>query len=229
MADRPFDVVTFDCYGTLIDWEHGIRSAFAAEAAKLGRPLDTAAAVRLYVESEAAVEAEGYRSYREVLAESARRVAARLGWPLPAERAGFLAESLPAWPQFPDTNAALRRLTAAGYRLGILSNVDEDLLAWSRRHLTAHFEIIVTAEAVRAYKPAPAHFEAAARLIGEAPWLHAAQSYYHDVVPGRALGRPVAWINRKREAPAGSARPQAEFATLTGLADWLAPEVGPVP
>jgi 2-haloalkanoic acid dehalogenase type II len=223
MADRPFDVVTFDCYGTLIDWERGIRNAFAAEAVKIGRPVDTAAAVRLYVEIEREVEQGPYRPYREVLAETARRVAARLGWPLPSGRAGFLAESLPAWPQFPDVNPALRRLVAAGYRLGILSNVDDDLLAWSRRHLMAMFEIIVTAQQVRSYKPAHGHFLAARALIRELPWLHAAQSYFHDVVPCAALEIPVAWINRKREAPAGPAKPDRELPTLKGLADWLAP------
>jgi 2-haloalkanoic acid dehalogenase type II len=223
MADRPFDVVTFDCYGTLIDWERGIRNAFAAEAVKIGRPVDAAAAVRLYVEIEREVEQEPYRLYREVLAETARRVAARLGWPLPPDRAGFLAESLPAWPQFPDVNHALRRLVAAGYRLGILSNVDDDLLAWSRRHIMAMFEIVVTAQQVRSYKPAHGHFLAARALIGEQPWLHAAQSYVHDVVPCRELEIPVAWINRKREAPAGPARPDRELPTLKELADWLAP------
>lgn len=223
MADRPFDIVTFDCYGTLIDWERGIRNAFAAEATKLGQRVDVAAAVRLYVEIEAEVESQAYRPYREVLAETGRQVAARLGWPLPSERAAFLAESLPAWPQFPDTNAALRRLAAAGYRLGILSNVDDDLLAWSRRHLMVPFEIAVTAEQVRAYKPAPSHFLTARGLVGPAPWLHAAQSYFHDVVPARALDIPVAWINRKREAAAGAVRPDREFPTLEGLADWLAP------
>jgi len=223
LADRPFDVVTFDCYGTLIDWERGIRNAFAAEAVKIGHPVDTAAAVRLYTEIEAVVEQEAYRPYREVLAETARRVAARLGWPLPPEHAGFLAESLPAWPQFSDTNSALRRLVAAGYRLGILSNVDDDLLAWSRRHLVAMFEVVVTAQQVLAYKPAPAHFEAARVLIAGAPWLHAAQSYYHDITPCHALRIPCAWINRKSEAPTGPARPDREVSTLKGLADWLAP------
>jgi 2-haloalkanoic acid dehalogenase type II len=223
MAERPFDVVTFDCYGTLIDWERGIRNAFAAEAVKIGHPVDTAAAVRLYGEIEREVEHGPYRPYREVLAETARRVAARLAWPLPPGRASFLAESVPAWPQFPDVNAALRLLVTAGYRLGILSNVDDDLLAWSRRHLTATFEVIATAQQVRSYKPAHGHFLAARALIGAEPWLHAAQSYFHDVVPCRELEIPVAWINRKREAPAGPAKPDREFPTLKGLADWLTP------
>jgi 2-haloalkanoic acid dehalogenase type II len=223
LTERPWDVVTFDCYGTLIDWESGIRTAFSALAAAVRLPVDVDAALALYIEVEAAVEAEAYQSYRAVLAETARRIAARLGWRLPPERADFLADSLPAWPPFPDTNPALRRLTDAGYQLGILSNVDDDLLAWSRRHLAAFFEVVVTAEQVGSYKPAPGHFTAARSLIGERRWLHAAQSYFHDVVPARALGIPVAWINRKEQTAPDGGKPDREFSTLTGLADWLAP------
>ena len=221
--DQPYDVITFDCYGTLIDWERGVRDGFAAAAAASGRPVDTSAAMRLFTETEPVVQAEAFRSYRDVLAETGRRVAVRLGWALPAARAGFLAESILGWTPFPDTNAALRRLAGAGYRLGILSNVDDDLLAWTRRHLAAPFDLIVTAEQVRSYKPAPGHFLAARARIGSRPWLHAAQSYFHDVTPCRALGIPCAWINRKGEAPGGAARPDREFPTLTALAEWLAP------
>jgi 2-haloacid dehalogenase/putative hydrolase of the HAD superfamily len=223
---RLYDVVTFDCYGTLIDWETGISGALLAAAAADGVRLDRAAVLEAYAALEPQVEAEGHRRYREVLAETARRVAARLGWRLAGARATFLAESLPAWPPFPDTNPALERLTAAGYRLGILSNVDDDLLAATRRHFTVDFELLVTAEQVGSYKPAPAHFTAARERIGGRPWLHAAQSYFHDVVPCRALGIPVAWINRKRETPSGTARPDRECPTLVALADWLAPSEG---
>ena len=223
MSDRPYDVITFDCYGTLIDWEGGIRDAFSAAAFSMHLPVDPEAAVRLYVEIEAAVEAGPYRRYRAVLTETARRIATRLGWPLPESRAGFLAESMPAWPPFPDTNPALRRLTDAGYRLGILSNVDDDLLAWTRRHLAVPFEIVVTAQQAGSYKPAPRHFTMAREVIGGRPWLHAAQSYFHDVIPARALSIPVAWINRKGEAAADGGKPDREFRTLTQLADWLAP------
>jgi 2-haloalkanoic acid dehalogenase type II len=220
MADaRPYDVVTFDCYGTLIDWERGIREALA----RIGARPDPAAALAAYHEIEPVVEAETYRSYREVLTETTRRVAARLGWPVDDGRASLVAESLPGWPPFPDTNAALERLASAGYRLGILSNVDDDLLAGTRRHLRAPFDIVITAQQVRAYKPAPAHFETARRRVEGRRWLHAAQSYFHDVVPARAQAVPVAWINRKDERPGGEARPDREFRTLAELADWLAP------
>ena len=223
MSDRAYDVVTFDCYGTLIDWERGIRDAFSAAAFAMRLPMDPEAAVRLYVEIEAAVEAGAYRRYHAVLAETARRIATRLGWPLPESRAGFLAESMPAWPPFPDTNPALRRLVDAGYRLGILSNVDDDLLAWTRRHLAVPFEIVITAQQAGSYKPTPRHFTMARELIGGVPWLHAAQSYFHDVIPARALGIPVAWINRKSETAPDGGKPDRECRTLTELADWLAP------
>jgi 2-haloalkanoic acid dehalogenase type II len=233
MGPGPYDVISFDCFGTLIDWERGIREAFTAEAMRLGAPVDTDRVLALFAEIEPVVEAEPFRLYREVLAETARRIAARLNWPLPAGRAAFLAESVPYWRPFPDTNRGLMRLTSAGYELGILSNVDDDLLAWTRRHLMAFFEIVVTAQQVESYKPAHPHFIAARGLIGSRRWLHAAQSYFHDVVPARALGIPVAWINR---APAGASadghkgdatfdgdKPDYAFPTLADLADWLAP------
>ena len=169
---------------------------------------------------EAAVEAERYRSYREVLTESTRRVARQLGWALPEARAGFLAESLPFWIPFPDTNPALERLFKAGYQLGILSNVDDDLLAATRKHFTVPFDPVVTAQQVGSYKPADGHFVTARQRVGGRRWLHAARSHFHDVTPCRRLGVPVAWINRGSE-PGREPRPDRELATLAALADWL--------
>jgi len=220
-AARPYDVITFDCYGTLIDWDGGIADAFARTIAETGGRLDSARVLEVYEEVEAEVEAERYRSYREVLTESARRVARRLDWALPESRVGFLAESLPRWSPFPDTNAALERLFKAGYQLGILSNVDDDLLSGTRRHFTVPFDLIVTAQQVRSYKPAAGHFLAARQRIGDRRWLHAAQSHFHDVTPARRLGVPTAWINRKRLVR-GEPRPDRELSTLGELADWLA-------
>jgi 2-haloalkanoic acid dehalogenase type II len=148
-------------------------------------------------------------------------VAKRFGWTPAPERARGLAESLPGWKPFPDTNPALERLVSAGHRLGILSNVDDDLLAGTLRHFTVPFDLLVTAQQVRSYKPAPGHFETARRRIGRSRWLHAAQSHFHDVVPCRALGIPVAWINRKGESGREDVRPDIEVSTLAGLADRL--------
>jgi 2-haloalkanoic acid dehalogenase type II len=218
---RLYDVITFDCYGTLIDWEGGISHAFARQAEGIARHLDQAQMLKAYSEIEPSVEAVPYRPYREVLTETAQQVAARLGWQLSQASARFLPESLPSWPPFADTNAALERLAAAGYRLGILSNIDDDLLASTRCHLTVSFDLIVTAQQVGSYKPAHGHFTEARRRLGGKRWLHAAQSYFHDVIPARALGIPVAWINRKYEASSDAGRADREFHTLTALADWL--------
>jgi 2-haloalkanoic acid dehalogenase type II len=218
---RTYDVVTFDCYGTLIDWRTGISAAFTSAAARDGRAFDRIEVLTAYAEIEPVVEAEAYRSYRDVLTETARRVAERLGWPLSRTDAAFLPESLAAWPPFPDTNPALERLVSAGYRLGILSNVDDDLLEATRRHFTVTFDTIVTAQQVGSYKPAHGHFITAHQRLGEMRWLHAAQSYFHDVVPARALGIPVAWINRHHEAASNGGQADREFGNLTELADWL--------
>jgi 2-haloalkanoic acid dehalogenase type II len=220
---RRWDVVTFDCYGTLIDWDRGIAAAFRAALAADRVSLDLHRVLAAYHELEPVVQAETFRNYRDVLTETARRVAARLGWALPETRARFLPESLPGWTPFADTNAALERIARAGCRLGILSNVDDDLLAGTRRHFTAAFdpELIITAQQVRAYKPAAAHFEAARARLGGQRWLHTAQSYFHDVVPARNLDIPVAWINRKGETPPQPSGAVAEFRTLSEFADWM--------
>jgi 2-haloalkanoic acid dehalogenase type II len=220
-----FDFVTFDCYGTLIDWEGGIAGAFAAKAESLGRKApDRRDVIAAYHAAEPEVEAAAYRPYREILAATAVRVASRLGWGLAQKEASFLAESLPSWKPFSDTNAALTRLSKAGIRLGILSNVDDDLLSGTRRHFEVSFDLIVTAQRVRSYKPGHAHFTTArAELPPGAHWLHAAQSYFHDVVPAKALGIPVAWINRKGESAGPAGPPDRELSDMTGLADWLAP------
>jgi 2-haloalkanoic acid dehalogenase type II len=216
-----FELITFDCYGTLIDWERGIASAFQREAGRSGAAPDAGAIIAAYHADEPLVESTSYLPYRDVLTETARRVAARLGLPVEPGRAAFLAESLPQWQPFADTNQALGRL-ARQYRLGILSNVDDDLLAMTRRHFSVEFDIIVTAEQVGSYKPAHNHFLEARRRAGEARWLHAAQSYFHDVVPARALDIPVAWVNRKQEQPlAGGPLPDVEVVNLTELADRL--------
>jgi 2-haloalkanoic acid dehalogenase type II len=221
---RRYDVLTFDCYGTLVDWERGIAEALERAAGADGVTLDRAAALRAYHEIEPRVQAERYRRYREVLALTARAVAERLGWPLAPGREAFLPESLPTWPPFPDTNGALRRLRDAGHRLAILSNVDDDLLAGTRRQLDVAFDFVVTAQQVGSYKPAPGHFAAARERIGAARWLHVAQSYFHDVQPARALGIASAWINRKGERPLDDRGPDHQFRTLAEAADFLTKE-----
>ena len=218
---HKFDIVTFDCYGTLIDWESDISDDFLPSAREDGIALQREQILRAYALVEPLVEREQYRRYREVLTECATRVARALGWPLAYERATFLAGSLPQWKPFTDTNAGLERLREAGYKLGILSNIDNDLLASTRKHFTVGFDLIITAEQVKSYKPGHAHFLSAKELIGDARWLHAAQSNFHDIVPCNALGIPNAWVNRRRETPLPGGNPSFEVKDLAGLADAL--------
>jgi 2-haloalkanoic acid dehalogenase type II len=206
--ERRYDIITFDCYGTLIDWESGIADAFREAGVDLPRE----ELLLTYATVEPMVERERYRPYREVLAETASRIAKRDG--------AFLAESLPRWKPFPDTNAALERLRDAGHRLGILSNVDDDLLAATRRHFTVHFDLVITAQQVRSYKPAHGHFEAARAAIGGDRWLHAAQSNFHDIAPATELGIANAWVNRHGQT--GGVKPTYEVRDLAGLAELLA-------
>jgi 2-haloalkanoic acid dehalogenase type II len=224
-AMKPgFEIVTFDCYGTLIDWESGISEAFLGAAAAAGLTLDRRQLLEAHAEIEPQVQSAGYRSYRDVLAETAIRMADRLGWSLDPAQAVFLPESLPGWSAFEDTGEALERMVAAGIGLGILSNIDDVLLDGTLSQLEVPFEFLITAESLRSYKPAAAHFEAARERVGERRWLHAAQSYFHDIEPAKAQGLEVAWVNRKNEQPGGSARPDIEVRTLAELADHL---VGP--
>ncbi len=211
-----FDIITFDCYGTLIDWESGIAGAFERIAPELPRD----AVLRAYSSIEPIVEAEQYRRYRDVLAETAFRVGDAFGRHISDPT--FLAGSLPSWKPFADTNPALERLRGAGYRLGILSNVDRDLLAETRRHFTVDFDLVITAEDAGSYKPAPGHFVMARERIGDARWLHAAQSNYHDVVPVNAMGVPTAWVNRRTGTPLPGGVPTYEVRDIAELAALLA-------
>lgn len=210
---RRYDIITFDCYGTLIDWEAGIREAFATQG------LDPGNALAHYARIEPQVEHESYRSYREVLTLTAARVAEALGRSI--QTPSFLADSLPRWRPFADTNPALERLRAAGIGLGILSNVDDDLIAATRKHFTVPFDLVITAQQVRSYKPGAAHFTTARERIGDARWLHAAQSDFHDIVPTNALGIDNAWINRHGEKPLAGGVPNFEFRDLAAFAEAM--------
>lgn len=217
------ELITFDCYGTLVDWRSGIRDAFH-EHVPASRATDQDELFAAYAEAEKAIEARAYRPYRQVLRETARDVADRFGWTLPEEGPGFLPDSLPSWPVFPDVGPALRRLADAGLRLGIVSNVDDDLLAGSLRRLPVSIDLTVTAEKVRSYKPDPAHFRAALDAVdGETGRLvHVAQSHFHDLQAAVPLAIAVVWVNREDEAlPAGCPEPAAEVGTVAHAVDWI--------
>ena len=218
--------VTFDCYGTLVDWEQGMVRAMASVA-----PGQERALLDAYHRLEAEVEAERpFRSYRAVLAETFRRAARRLGITLPAGAETILAETLPDWPVFPDVAPALTAVRAAGWRLAILSNVDRDLLAGTRQRILVTFDAVVTAEDVQAYKPAPDHFHTFRQSYGvdKEDWVHVARSRFHDIEPATRLGIRCVWINRGGE-PGDPSLPAATLPDLTGLPSTVSQVGSPGP
>ena len=227
---QKYDVVTFDCYGTLIDWEAGVRTAFERLLGKklVSGSMEDERLFEIYEQEERRIEAGlPFRPYREIMSLSARVVAKKLGEEIQPGFGDTFADELPRWKPFPETNSALKRI-AVNHQLGILSNVDDDLLKKTSRHFTVPFAIIVTAQRVQSYKPNPKHFEEAKRMIGPSKrWLHVAGSLYHDIMPASALGIPSVWVNR-HGSPVGSIATQPlvkEVRSLTKLADWLEPQV----
>lgn len=227
-----FEALTFDCYGTLIDWERGIlehiRPILAAHG--VADPGDDALLER-FAEEESAVEAGAFVPYREVLRRVAARLGAGLGFAPTPEEADAFAGSVAAWPPFPDTAPALQAL-ARRYRLAVLSNVDDDLFAGSAARLGVAFDTVVTAAQVESYKPAPAHFHEGLRRLGlpASRVLHVAQSLYHDIAPARTLGFACVWVNRRRGRPGGGATtparatPDLEVPDLATLARLAGPD-----
>lgn len=219
-----YEWITFDCYGTLIDWETGICGAFERVLRNAGVPFDRKRILDLYARYEQEEE-QVYKRYRDVLTRVGRKICVELG--IRISHYDFLVQSLPRWRPFNDTNAALERL-AKESKLGILSNVDSDLLSETRKHFTVPFDLIVTAENVASYKPGMPHFQEARKKIREASWIHAAQSFFHDIVPCNRLRIDSAWINRKQEPPFDkSIRPLIETRDLAGLVKWMGDGSGP--
>ena len=208
-----YDALSFDCYGTLIDWETGIASVLAPWAREAGLDLTDEELLLAYGENEERVERENPTAlYPTILAESFRRIGANLGAEVSDEWANRLGASVPSWPAFPDSHAALVSL-AERYKLIIVSNVHRDGFAASNARLDVRFDKIITAEDVGAYKPAPNHFEALDAALAElnvprARLLHVAQSLFHDHVPAKRYGLASVWINRRHDRPGWGATPE---------------------
>jgi 2-haloacid dehalogenase len=214
--------VTFDCYGTLIDWESGVHDAFQKEADRDGFTVDKNALAPQFLQTSREIQGGSYELYAEVLRRTAVRVAKELGWDLEPSRSGFLPNSVPSWPPFRETNAQLERF-AKKYEMGILSNIDDKLLGSTRRHFRADFDLVVTAQQVRSYKPDPAHFKECQRRIGgKTGWVHIASGYETDVDPCLKLKIPVIWVNRHGEQlESGQKKPTEEVKTLRDAAKLL--------
>jgi 2-haloacid dehalogenase/putative hydrolase of the HAD superfamily len=214
--------VTFDVYGTLIDWESGVADAFEREASRDGFTIDRDEVIRHFHEVSREVEGGSYELYAEVLRRTALEVAKRIEWPLEPSRSGFLPDSVQRWPPFKETQAQLNKFKKK-FQVGLISNIDDKLLGQTRRHIAIDYDLVVTAQQVRSYKPDPAHFKECARRVGgKKGWLHIASSYYHDVEPCLKEKVPVIWVNRKKEQlEPGRKKPTEETKTLLEAAKLL--------
>ncbi|HSB38639.1 MAG TPA: HAD-IA family hydrolase [Gaiellaceae bacterium] len=200
---------TFDCYGTLIDWNGGIR-------AQLERVFGEESAGELlqrYHELEPQLEADGTLTYREVMTEAMRRLGASDG------EEDAVAQSLPAWTPFPEVPAALMGARGRGWKLAILSNTDRDYIDASLAQLGVPFELAIVASEIGSYKPSLGHWHAFEEHVGRLPDVHVAASLFHDVAPANELGVPSIWINRLGERP--GPQPTRELPDLNGLGETL--------
>ncbi|HEV2470657.1 MAG TPA: haloacid dehalogenase type II [Candidatus Sulfotelmatobacter sp.] len=212
-----FEILTFDCYGTLIDWETGILSSIQRIFSAHGKRIDDAAVLERYGEFEAEAESGAFQPYRDVLASVVRQFGRELGFTPSAEEERALAASLPSWRPWPDTVAALQRLKTR-FRLAILSNVDDDLFAGTRPQLKVEFDEVITAGQAHAYKPSPRIFEMALDRINTPTErvLHVGQSIYHDVIPAQKQGMATVWVNRpSRRAGVGAVKSASAQPDLT--------------
>jgi 2-haloacid dehalogenase len=214
--------VTFDVYGTLIDWETGVYDAFTAEAERDGFTIERDELITLFYETQRQIMAGSYELYAEVLRRTAVQIAKKLGWPLEPSRSGFLPDSVQRWPPFKETNSVLAKI-AKKYKIGLISNIDDKLLGLTRRHIPLDFDLVVTAQQVRSYKPDPAHFvECERRIGGKKGWVHVAASYYYDVEPCIKRKIPIVWVNRsKQQLEANQKKPDAEVHTLREAAKLI--------
>jgi 2-haloacid dehalogenase len=215
---------TFDCYGTLIDWNAGI----GAVLEQLWGVEQAPRLLERYHALEPEVEAEEYRTYGEVLTLTLERIAEEVGYGIPEGESGMLAQSLPEWPPFAEVPDTLRELRHRGWNLVILSNSDRRLIVESEKRIGVPFDLLIVAEDVKSYKPAPAHWERFFELTtaDKEHHVHVAASLFHDIAPTRELGLRNVWINRLGEQ--ADPEPDRELTDLSALPDTL-DELVPTP
>ena len=225
---RGVEVLTFDCYGTLIDWETGLWQSLEPLFRRYGVDVASERALELYADLESDIERGEYRPYREVLEAVLIGMGDRLRFTPSSSDVERFSRSVADWPAFSDSAGALEALRTR-YKLAVVSNVDDDLFVHAARRLAVPFDWVVTAQHARAYKPSHSVFRTALALIGVAPdrILHVAQSLYHDVAPASALGLSTVWVNRRHgrpgfgATPPSDARPDFEVPDLWSLARTL--------
>jgi 2-haloacid dehalogenase len=226
---HAFDALTFDCYGTLIDWEAGILAGLRTALGPYGTDAPEGDLLERFANAEATLESGPYLRYREILGRSAEAIGRSLGVTIGAEDAAAFGGSVADWPAFPDSHDALALLKAR-YRLGVLTNCDDDLFAASNRRLGVDFDWIVTAQQVGSYKPDERNFRALIERLGRdgvppERILHVAQSLFHDHAPAQRLGLSSIWIDRRHGRSGGGATPPSlarPDATYPSMADFAA-------
>ena len=220
-----YEVLSFDCYGTLIDWESGLLTALEPALTAHGLTVPDQTVLELFARLETRETQSSYRPYAEILGDVMAGLGRELGFTPTGPDLGLLADSLADWPVFADTREALAAL-AARYRLAIISNIDDALFAHSARRLGVSFDWVVTAQQVRSYKPSVNNFQQALARFGvpRERVLHVAQSLFHDIGPAASLGLSTVWVNRRKgrpgsgATPAAAARPDLEVPDLRSLA-----------
>lgn len=225
---EQYQVLTFDCYGTLIDWEGGVLAALHTILASHNIQIEDEKILELFAEFESAEEEE-YKSYREVLKGVVRRFGDRFHFQPSVAQQEALPTSIQHWQPFPDTVEALKQLKQR-FKLVIISNVDDDLFAGTAEHLQVEFDQVITAQQVKSYKPSLNNFQVAFDRIGlpKAQILHVAASLYHDIAPANALELANVWVNRRvgmtgsGAAKEAIAQPNLEVPNLRVLADLIA-------
>jgi 2-haloacid dehalogenase/putative hydrolase of the HAD superfamily len=212
---KDISFVTFDVYGTLIDWEDGAYQAFIKEAERDDFSISKDELVPLFLQHQRDIMGGSYELYAEVLRRTAIAVARDLGWALEPSRAQFLPDSVQRWKPFKETVPALKKVNKAK-NIGLISNIDDKLLGQTRRHFGMDFDLVVTAQQVRSYKPDGSHFKECERRLGQKKgWVHIASSYYHDIEPCLKAKVPVIWVNRKGEQlESGAKKPTEEVGNL---------------
>ncbi|NJR26440.1 MAG: haloacid dehalogenase type II [Richelia sp. CSU_2_1] len=232
---NQFEVLSFDCYGTLIDWESGILPILKQLLSNREIDFSDERTLEMFAEFESELEKEHneYIKYREVLQQVVQKIGQRFNFEPAKTESGTeincLVESLKNWQPFPDTVAALSALKQK-YKLAVISNIDGDLFAGTAKHLKVEFDWVITAEQARSYKPSTRNFELALETMGIAPekLLHVAQSLYHDIVPAASMGISTVWVNRRQDKTGfgatmpASGQPDLEVPDLKTLVDLIA-------
>ncbi|NET26729.1 haloacid dehalogenase type II [Okeania sp. SIO1I7] len=223
-----FEIVSFDCYGTLIDWESGIITVLKNLIANHQINISPQQILEMFAKFESEAEAGEYIKYREVLKQVVEKIGKELNFQPTESELNSLANSIKNWQPFPDTITALQTLKQK-YRIAIISNIDDDLFTDTAKHLQIEFDFVITAQQIKSYKPSQKNFKTAIKKMEITPekLLHIAQSIYHDIVPAKAMGLSTIWVNRRQEKEGlgatlpASEKPDLEVPDLKTLVDLI--------